>query len=184
MKFVGRIDWLHTNGKVREAKEYETIEELNKVASEELYYGVPISIVLYKENGELCPEASQIKSPEDFGCLPASYEAEDYEKRNTFLKKLDDESVSFQEFYNLLYNEDMGDWDNINSREIIKQYVKEQIDEDVCVSHMLAVLERSDAEYFEITLDCSSNTPVQISDKSELVFALGLISEDLDKIIV
>lgn len=184
MKFVGKIEWLGFNGKVRECNEYETIEELNKVASEELNYGVPISIILYKEHGQLCPEASQLKSPEDFGCLPASYEVEDYEKRNTFLKKLDDESVSFQEFYNLLYNEGMGDWNNVNDRETIKQYIKEQIDEDVCISHMLEAIEKSDAEYFEVTLDCSSNVPVHISDKSELVLALGLDTEDLDKIIV
>ena len=184
MKFVGRIEWLGFNGKVRECNEYETIEELNKVASEELNYGVPISIVLYKENGEFSPETSKLKSPEDFGCLPASYEVEDYENRNTFLKKLDDESVSFQEFYNLLYSEGIGDWNNVNDRETIKQYIKEQIDEDVCISHMLEVLEKSDAEYFEVTLDCSSNIPVRISDKYKLLFALGLISEDLDKIII
>ena len=78
----------------------------------------------------------------------------------------------------------MGDWNNVNDRETIKQYIKEQIDEDICISHMLEMLEKSDAEYFEVTLDCSSNIPVRISDKSELVLALGLDTEDLDKIIV
>lgn len=48
-KPIGRIEYLHTDGKVRESIEYTSPYQLEKDIKEENYYGVPMSVVLYKQ---------------------------------------------------------------------------------------------------------------------------------------
>ena len=48
-KPIGRIDYLHTDGRVRENIEYTSPYQLEKDIKEENYYGVPMKIVLYKD---------------------------------------------------------------------------------------------------------------------------------------
>lgn len=48
-KPIGRIDYLHTDGRVRESIEYTSPYQLEKDIKEENYYGVPMKIVLYKD---------------------------------------------------------------------------------------------------------------------------------------
>ncbi|HIW85235.1 MAG TPA: DEAD/DEAH box helicase family protein [Candidatus Eubacterium faecipullorum] len=48
-KPIGRIDYLHTDGRVRESIEYTSPYQLEKDIEEENYYGVPMKIVLYKD---------------------------------------------------------------------------------------------------------------------------------------
>ncbi len=65
-KPIGRIDYLHTDGRVRESVEYTNPYQLKKDAKEETYYGVPMKIVLYKdEDGTTIPQdfISQLDPP-------------------------------------------------------------------------------------------------------------------------
>lgn len=48
-KPIGRIDYLGTDGKVGESIEYTSLYSFEKDIKEENYYGVPMSIVLYKD---------------------------------------------------------------------------------------------------------------------------------------
>ena len=46
---VGRIDYLHTDGRVRESIEYTSSYQFEKDIKEENYYGVPMMLVFYKD---------------------------------------------------------------------------------------------------------------------------------------
>ena len=53
---IGRIDYLHTDGTVREGIEYTSLYQFEKDVKEENYYGVPMGIVLYKDkDGNVIP---------------------------------------------------------------------------------------------------------------------------------
>ena len=55
-KPIGRIDYLHTDGRVRESIEYTSPYQLEKDIKEENQYGVPMSVVLYKQaDGSVIP---------------------------------------------------------------------------------------------------------------------------------
>ena len=55
-KPIGRIDYLHTDGRVRESIEYTSPYQLEKDIKEENHYGVPMSVVLYKQaDGSVIP---------------------------------------------------------------------------------------------------------------------------------
>ena len=57
-KPIGRIDYLGTDGKVGESIEYTSPYQFEKDIKEENYYGVPISIVLYKDkDGNTIPHS-------------------------------------------------------------------------------------------------------------------------------
>ena len=50
------IDYLHTDGRVRESIEYTSPYQLEKDIKEENHYGVPMSVVLYKQaDGSVIP---------------------------------------------------------------------------------------------------------------------------------
>ena len=54
---VGRIDYLHTDGTVRESVEYTSPYQLEKDIKEENYYGVPFTVVFYKDkDGNTIPQ--------------------------------------------------------------------------------------------------------------------------------
>ena len=56
-KPVGRIDYLHTDGTVRESVEYTSPYQLEKDIKEENYYGVPFTVVFYKDkDGNTVPQ--------------------------------------------------------------------------------------------------------------------------------
>ena len=46
---VGRIDYLHTDGTVRESVEYTSPYQFEKDIKEENYYGVPFTVIFYKD---------------------------------------------------------------------------------------------------------------------------------------
>ena len=48
-KPIGRIDYLHIDGTVRESIEYTTEYQFVRDINDENYYGVPMKIVLYKD---------------------------------------------------------------------------------------------------------------------------------------
>ena len=54
---VGRIDYLHTDGTVRESVEYTSPYQFEKDIKEENYYGVPFTVVFYKDkDGNTIPQ--------------------------------------------------------------------------------------------------------------------------------
>ena len=56
-KPVGRIDYLHTDGTVRESVEYTSPYQFEKDIKEENYYGVPFTVVFYKDkDGNTIPQ--------------------------------------------------------------------------------------------------------------------------------
>lgn len=65
-KPIGRIDYLHTDGRVRESIEYTSPYQFENDIKEENYYGVPMKIVLYKDKyGATIPQdlISQLDPP-------------------------------------------------------------------------------------------------------------------------
>ena len=54
---IGRIDYLHTDGTVRESVEYTSLYRFEKDIKEENYYGVPMTVVFYKDkDGNTIPQ--------------------------------------------------------------------------------------------------------------------------------
>lgn len=88
---------------------------------------------------------------------------------------LKDDTVSFSQFYNHLRDEDLGNWDSVNSEDIIKQYVNEMSLKGIHVSHILEAIEEnsSNEELYYIWLGNSMETPTPINNKNDLFEALG-----------
>jgi hypothetical protein len=88
---------------------------------------------------------------------------------------IDDESISFRDFYDELRDLDEGNWDGVNSEEIIRQYVAEKSREGYSVSHILKAIEEnpSSEELYAIWLGNSMETPTPINTKEELYNALN-----------
>ena len=76
-KPIGRIDYLHTDGRVRESIEYTSPYSFEKDIREENYYGVPMSIVLYKDkDGNTIPHgfiAQLDPPPQGFQIIDSPY---------------------------------------------------------------------------------------------------------------
>lgn len=54
---IGRIDYLHTDGTVRESVEYTSLYHFEKDIKEETFYGVPFTVVFYKDkDGNTVPQ--------------------------------------------------------------------------------------------------------------------------------
>lgn len=79
-KPIGRIDYLGTDGKVGESIEYTSPYQFEKDIKEENYYGVPMSIVLYKDkDGNTIPHsfiAQLDPPPKGFEIINSPYLAE------------------------------------------------------------------------------------------------------------
>ena len=75
-KPIGRIDYLHTDGRVRESIEYTSPYQFEKDIKEENYYGVPMKIVLYKDkDGTTIPQdfISQLDPPQGVEIIDSPY---------------------------------------------------------------------------------------------------------------
>ena len=76
-KPIGRIDYLGTDGKVGESIEYTSPYQFEKDIKEENYYGVPMSIVLYKDkDGSTIPHgfiAQLDPPPKGFEIIDSPY---------------------------------------------------------------------------------------------------------------
>lgn len=81
-----------------------------------------------------------------------------------------DDDISFGEFYNDLRELEIGNWDEVNSEEIIRQYITEKSNEGYNVSHILKAIEEnpSSEELYAIWLGNSMETPIPINTKEEL----------------
>ena len=76
-KPIGRIDYLHTDGRVRESIEYTSPYSFEKDIQEENHYGVPMSILLYKDkDGSTIPHgfiAQLDPPPQGFQIIDSPY---------------------------------------------------------------------------------------------------------------
>lgn len=106
--------------------------------------------------------------------IDKNYNKKSLSKEDKEKQMLNDNNVSFDEYYNFTSQNDMGYIDGINDREIIQQYISEMMEKGIIVSHMLKALEDSDADLFEIWLGNSMLTPEPIETKQKLHDALQL----------
>lgn len=90
---------------------------------------------------------------------------------------LQDNNINFQKFYDYLQTEDFGNWDSINSEDIIKQYVSEMSLKGIHVSHILEAIEENSSNegLYCIWLGNSMETPTPINNKKDLFEALEII---------
>ena len=101
----------------------------------------------------------------------------DYAKGGSIKDMLNDDNVSFDDFFNYLQDEDKGDWDSINSEDIVRMYIEDMNSQDVDVEHIEKVVDGENAsskELYGINLGNSMNTPHPINNKQDLYDALEL----------
>lgn len=76
-KPVGRIDYLHTDGKVRESIEYTSEYQFVKDIKEENYYGTPMEVVLYQDKDGNTISTKFVEDldppPQGFKRIPSPY---------------------------------------------------------------------------------------------------------------
>jgi len=97
------------------------------------------------------------------------------------MEMLNDNNISFDEFYNFLSQNELGYWDEVNSRDIIEMYINEKINEGIIVSHMLEALEENlNCNVFSVWLGNSMETPYAIETKNELLEALDIELEGVE----
>lgn len=84
--------------------------------------------------------------------------------------------MSFDDAYNYLRNKEIGNWDNVNSEDIIKQYCINMISKGIHVSHILKAIEEnpSKQELYAIWLGNSMETPTSINNVNDLLDTLEL----------
>jgi len=84
--------------------------------------------------------------------------------------------MTFEEAYNHLQEEDRGDWDSVNSEDIIRQYCTEMMNNGTHISHIIEALENNPSreEVYHIWLGNSMETPTPINNVSDLIEALGI----------
>ena len=104
-------------------------------------------------------------------------------KLMTIKQAMEDNNIDFDMFYDALSYKEIGYWDEVNDTEIIKYYIKDMIDKDINVSHILAAIENEYSEHdlWKIWLGNSMETPEPIDRKEDLVEALNLQDKDLEK---
>lgn len=100
----------------------------------------------------------------------------DFVALDVIKSQMEDDSVSFDDFFTMLNQGEHGNWDNVNSSEIVYDYINEMMRDGIYVSHMLVSMEESpsEEELWEIWLGNSMNTPIPINTKEDLVRALGI----------
>ena len=81
--------------------------------------------------------------------------------------------ISFDTFYNFCYENSIGEnmWDDVNSEDILLQYIGEMAKKGIIVSHILKAIEDnpSQEEIYNIWLGNSMNTPIPINTKKDLI---------------
>jgi len=90
-----------------------------------------------------------------------------------FNELVEDKNINLEKMYQIAQDEDLGDLDGVNSREIIKMYISEMIGGHARVSHILNALENNSCHLFKIWLGNPSETPTPIRNKKDLREALG-----------
>ena len=93
-KVVGRIDYFHTDGKVRESIEYTSEYQFIKDIKEETYYGTPMFIAVYADKGGVTIPLDFVREldppPHGLEIVPSPYlEKSLYEKLVDFYEDID-----------------------------------------------------------------------------------------------
>ena len=111
------------------------------------------------------------------------YKVVEWTPKLDFAKGGSIKDMSFGEFYDYLQDKGEGDWDNVNSEEVVRMYIDDMNNDGIDVSHIEEVLENNPSreELYEIWLGNSMNTPTPINTKEELLEALELDKEDFAK---
>ena len=87
---------------------------------------------------------------------------------------IDNDEVGFDDFYDTLHEQSIGNWDNVNDRDTIYDYINDMMRDGIIVSHILVALEQDSHDYYSIWLGNSMETPEPIETKEQLAEALGL----------
>ena len=117
---IGRIDYLHTDGSVRESIEYTSPYQLEKDVKEENFYGVPFTLVLYKDkDGNTIPQdfiGELDPPPQGIEIIDSPYLAKD--RADEMLRQAEEiaaESAveSYERFFVIETDEGYAVWDDI-----------------------------------------------------------------------
>ena len=140
---VGRIDYLHTDRTVRESVEYTSPYQFEKDIKEENYYGVPFTVVFYKDkDGNTIPQdfiSSLDPQPKGVEIIDSPYLANDRAAENTlppderfFVIETDDGYAIWDDLTEAIYIDDEGvseefksEWQANDYLEQVKKSVSE-----------------------------------------------------------
>ena len=140
---VGRIDYLHTDGTVRESVEYTSLYQFEKDIKEENFYGVPFTVVFYKDkDGNTVPQdfiGSLDPQPKGVEIIDSPYLANDRVSQNTlppderfFVIETDDGYAIWDDLTEAIYIDNEGvreefqsEWQANDYLEQVKKSVSE-----------------------------------------------------------
>lgn len=163
---VGRIDYLHTDGRVRESIEYTSEYQFVKDIRDENSYGVPMTVVFYKDN-----EGNTI--PTDFlSSLDPQPQSVQFVKCPYLKKSLAERLVEFckdYDFYDYQDNLEVGDTDEDAIRRIESDLSKSAV-----VASLLEELEKIAADN-ELNLDQKSEIDFLIKEVRKVSQDLALL---------
>ena len=140
---IGRIDYLHTDGTVRESVEYTSLYQFEKDIKEETFYGVPFTVVFYKDkDGNTVPQdfiGSLDPQPKGVEIIDSPYLANDRAAENMlppderfFVIETDDGYASWDDLTEAIYIDNEGvreefksEWQANDYLEQVKKSVSE-----------------------------------------------------------
>ena len=141
---IGRIDYLHTDGTVRESVEYTSLYQFEKDIKEETFYGVPFTVVFYKDkDGNTVPQdfiGSLDPQPKGVEIIDSPYLANDRAAENMlppderfFVIETDDGYAIWDDLTEAIYIDDEGvseefksEWQANDYLEDVKKSVSEK----------------------------------------------------------
>ena len=140
---IGRIDYLHTDGTVRESVEYTSLYQFEKDIKEETFYGVPFTVVFYKDkDGNTVPQdfiGSLDPQPKGVEIIDSPYLANDRAAENMlppderfFVIETDEGYAIWDDLTEAIYIDDEGvseefksEWQANDYLEQVKKSVSE-----------------------------------------------------------
>lgn len=103
----------------------------------------------------------------------------------TVRQAMNNDEMDFVVFYEAVKEAELGNWDLVNDTDTIKEYVIEQINNGIRVSHILQKIEEkefhNENDLWEMYLGDALATPTPIYDKIDLARALDIGDEGLSK---
>lgn len=99
----------------------------------------------------------------------------------TVKEAIKNDNVTYRDFFTFLFENDIGCWNDVNSTDVIHDYINSMMREGYLVSHILAAMERQRyaSDDWHMALDNSMNMPEVIQSKEALANALSLSDEQL-----
>ena len=136
---IGRIDYLHTDGTVRESVEYTSLYQFEKDIKEETFYGVPFTVVFYKDkDGNTVPQdfiGSLDPQPKGVEIIDSPYLANDRAAENMlppderfFVIETDDGYATWDDLTEAIYIDNEGVREEFKSEWQLEQ-VKKSVSE-------------------------------------------------------